>query len=69
MGSDRFGKGFAETHLSAAVTIEPLGLTLPAYGKDVLDNRHFTQVTPLCAFPNAALDGTARWGIEVAARY
>lgn len=63
------GRAFAETDLSAALAIDRLGITLSAFGKNVFDNRHFTQVTPLGAFPNAAINEPARWGLEVATTF
>jgi iron complex outermembrane receptor protein len=43
--------------------------SVTAYGENILDNRHLTQVTPLSAFPYGTLNLPARYGVRVGTRF
>jgi len=43
--------------------------SITAYGENVLNNRHLTQVTPLSAYPEGTLNLPQRFGVRTALRF
>jgi iron complex outermembrane receptor protein len=57
--------------LGARLTLAPLDdrWSVTLFGDNILDNRHFTQVTALNAFPFGTLNDPRRYGVRTAFRF
>ncbi len=57
------GSGWSEVDLRIALAGDKTRWEVAAFGKNVFDNRHISQIVPFSGFPIATLNNPATWGL------
>jgi iron complex outermembrane receptor protein len=57
------GAGWSEVDLRVALAGDKTRWEIAAFGKNVFDNRHISQIVPFSGFPIATLNNPATWGL------
>jgi iron complex outermembrane receptor protein len=63
------GQGWSEVDLRVALAGDKTKWEVAAFGKNVFDNRHISQIVPFSGFPIATLNNPATWGLAGSVKF